>query len=164
MNNEMGKKRTQAAVRLKACGECNLCCVLFTIDELNKPHDVVCPHSTKEGCTIYADRPALCKTFVCQWLDTKEMGEELRPDKCGIIYHRAGGMLLATQRGIYSHMNRANVLWMKTIRQRDIPFIRQYVNEDGTWERAVEAKSRKEAELISKFVDEGILRAKDQLK
>jgi hypothetical protein len=43
--------------------------------------DTWCPHARKgQGCGIYADRPASCRTFVCAWLQG-ELPLWARPDK-----------------------------------------------------------------------------------
>lgn len=128
---------------MKSCDGCNLCCVLFPIKELNKPLNVSCKHSTKEGCDIYAKRPLICKAFICQWLIRQDMGEDLRPDKCGIVYHINDGKLFASQKSIYSHMNKANIIFMDDLKARKIPYTRQYYNEDGILEKVVYAKSPK---------------------
>jgi len=54
----------------RKCGTCSLCCKLLYISELNKPIDKWCGHCRpgRGGCTIYADRPVNCRTFVCHWL------------------------------------------------------------------------------------------------
>ena len=119
---------------MKTCNGCNLCCVLFPIKELNKGTNVVCCHSTKEGCDIYANRLDSCRAFVCQWLIRQDMEEDLRPDRCGIIYHIIDGVLFASQKSIYSHMNKANIIFMDGLRARKIVYKRQYYNEDGVLE------------------------------
>jgi len=54
----------------RKCGSCSLCCYVLDIDELNKPANTWCQHCRpgNGGCDIYADRPPVCRGFVCQWL------------------------------------------------------------------------------------------------
>ncbi|MEZ6185285.1 MAG: hypothetical protein R3F62_09790 [Planctomycetota bacterium] len=44
-----------------------------------------CQHATSAGCGIYDERPEGCRTFRCTWLDTPELDEGMRPDRCGFI-------------------------------------------------------------------------------
>jgi hypothetical protein len=75
-------------MKTRECGSCSLCCKLLYIRELNKPIDTWCQHCKpgKGGCTIYADRPATCRGFVCGWLsDELELGDEWFPARCKMI-------------------------------------------------------------------------------
>ncbi len=76
---------------MKRCSECQACCWLYTLPFLNKPMRSDCPHQCAKGCAIYQQkRDAVCEQFRCEWLRRESWGEELRPDKCKIIYHRRG--------------------------------------------------------------------------
>lgn len=70
----------------RACGACNLCCVIPVIDspELTKPSGAVCRHS-RGGCDIYESRPDVCRRFFCAWRRTKLIPEDWRPDRCGVF-------------------------------------------------------------------------------
>jgi hypothetical protein len=75
------------------CGDCRLCCKLLEVQEIDKPFLKWCPHAKAgTGCSIYADRPQSCRTFVCTWLASQSrvveerMTPELRPDRCGVIF------------------------------------------------------------------------------
>lgn len=74
------------------CGECNVCCCVLTVEELNKPPGVLCRHWSKEHhCTRYETRPADCRNFLCGW-HLQPLGEQWRPDRCEIaIYPVEGG-------------------------------------------------------------------------
>jgi len=41
--------------------------------------------SEEHGCSIYAERPKCCREWECLWLHGL-FGEELRPDKSGVIF------------------------------------------------------------------------------
>lgn len=74
----------------RECGECNVCCYALSIDELKKPPGIVCRHWTKEShCTCYDARPSSCRIFHCGWR-ALPLGEEWRPDRCGIVIYSAG--------------------------------------------------------------------------
>ena len=77
------------------CGDCNACCERFTIPdakwygEEGKPRDQLCDKWCN-GCTIYEERPAPCRTFECLWLkiNTTRGGTfpiELRPNKTNML-------------------------------------------------------------------------------
>jgi uncharacterized protein len=76
------------------CGECNACCRVFEIPEINKPAGKWCEHcAISKGCTIYEDRPSMCVEFECLWLLSQrrmdpheQLGPELRPDRCKVVF------------------------------------------------------------------------------
>jgi hypothetical protein len=65
------------------CKGCTLCCKLLSVEELNMPPLVWCPKcDTKQGCTIYADRPTECRQFFCEFLLDGSMGAHWKPSRC----------------------------------------------------------------------------------
>jgi len=72
-----------------SCGECNVCCKVFNIEDVDSPKGVDCQHCTKFGCLIHEDRPQVCRDFKCGYFISAEAGkfwpENQRPDKCGVI-------------------------------------------------------------------------------
>jgi len=71
------------------CGECTLCCKLLKIDETNsKVNEYCCYCNPNFGCTIYDKRPESCRIFECCWKQMKNAGEDLRPDKCGVLFEK----------------------------------------------------------------------------
>ncbi len=71
---------------MRDCGKCSMCCKLLFISGLTE-RDTWCPHFEKEkGCGIYDHRPPTCMSFSCLWLQSDVMGENLRPDKCGVMF------------------------------------------------------------------------------
>ena len=70
----------------RACGTCNLCCVVPVVDspELAKPSGTVCRHS-RGGCAVYERRPDVCRRFFCAWRRTKLIPDDWRPDRCGVF-------------------------------------------------------------------------------
>ena len=107
------------------CGPCSLCCELLPVPQLNKPESVMCSKCDPgNGCTIHETRPQICRTFDCVFLqsDSKEMGEELRPINCHVVFEKVNETLylaLEDPKYIGSHKN---------------PKVKQYIdklNEDG---------------------------------
>lgn len=69
-----GKKQNE-------CGDCNLCCKVMGISELNKPPGPWCSHAVKgKGCGIYEQRPGSCRQFGCFWL-LGNLAPEYKPNK-----------------------------------------------------------------------------------
>lgn len=70
----------------RSCDGCTMCCKLLSIDVLDKPRGKWCPHcNVKHGCTIYADRPAPCRSFHCGYLRIKELDELWKPAKAKFL-------------------------------------------------------------------------------
>jgi hypothetical protein len=73
----------------RQCGSCTLCCKLMAIPELGKPAGIWCSHCAPgKGCNIYEMRPAECRSFLCGWLTTPQLGPEWKPDKSKIVLTR----------------------------------------------------------------------------
>jgi hypothetical protein len=74
-------------MKTRECGSCSLCCKLLSIRELDKPIDTWCQHCRpgKGGCSIYANRPAECRSFECGWLADERIGEEWFPARCKMV-------------------------------------------------------------------------------
>ena len=72
------------------CGNCQACCTVMRIDELNKPIRTVCEHQCETGCAIYGEHPQSCKNFMCVWV--RGFGESWeRPDKLGVFVEERAG-------------------------------------------------------------------------
>jgi hypothetical protein len=70
------------------CGECTVCCVTLHIDtaEFQKAPGIRCPHlCTEGGCSIYANRPATCRTYYCGWRYLGFLSDTWRPDRSGVL-------------------------------------------------------------------------------
>ena len=75
----------------RTCGPCTACCTVMGVPELEKGLHETCEHVGPRGCRIYADRPASCRSFACQWLRgllevDGSLDPALRPDRCGVIF------------------------------------------------------------------------------
>ena len=76
----------------KSCGSCTLCCTVLGIPELNKRAWDQCPHvASGTGCTIYAERPGSCRKFICGWLLDPQMGPDLKPENCHVVFDQKDG-------------------------------------------------------------------------
>lgn len=71
----------------RTCGDCQLCCKLLPVEELQKDANSRCAHQRHgKGCSIYVRRPVSCAMWSCRWLfgfdDTKDLR---RPDRSHIV-------------------------------------------------------------------------------
>lgn len=72
----------------RECGACTVCCKVMKIDQAGffKPGGVYCHQCRPTGCAVHATRPEVCRGWFCLWRRIKEMPEEARPDRIGIIF------------------------------------------------------------------------------
>ena len=55
---------------MRRCADCRECCIVMSIEEIEKPHDTACPHLCQKGCGIYPERPDECRQFTCMWRES----------------------------------------------------------------------------------------------
>jgi hypothetical protein len=69
------------------CGACTACCVEITIDDpmLSKAPRTTCLHCAANGCSIYATRPDVCRSWFCAWRRSADLPDRLSPDRCGLL-------------------------------------------------------------------------------
>ena len=71
---------------MKECGDCTLCCLLLPVPGVKEGINTNCRFCTHH-CTIYNNnRPTICSTFDCEWLLKENMSDELKPNKCNVIF------------------------------------------------------------------------------
>ena len=70
---------------MNKCGTCTACCTLLPIEPIDKPVNTPCQYCAG-GCSVYDSKPETCTEFACAYLQGENVPEELRPDKCGIIF------------------------------------------------------------------------------
>jgi hypothetical protein len=76
----------------RSCGTCTLCCKVAAVEEVAKPMGVWCPHCRRgTGCAIYASRPPSCRTFYCQWMLERGLGDEWKPERAKFALVRTEG-------------------------------------------------------------------------
>lgn len=67
---------------VRPCGDCQACCSIMAVKELQKENYTRCQHQCAGGCGVYQDRPQSCQTFDC-WYRAGLVKH--RPDKIGVI-------------------------------------------------------------------------------
>ena len=76
---------------MRDCDGCTLCCVELETHDIPSAIGEACRHCTVAvGCQIHESRPKECQDYQCMWTQMEQVGEKLRPDKCGIIFDRIG--------------------------------------------------------------------------
>jgi hypothetical protein len=90
---ELLRRRTKKMRMLKKlveknrhCDECQACCEVLGIKEIEKPPQERCQHQCSTGCGIYQIRPQSCRDYKCMWLQGAILDDDFRPDKCGVIF------------------------------------------------------------------------------
>lgn len=76
-----------ALIEGRECGTCTICCQDLLIDtpELKKvPGELCALCHVGEGCSLYASRPATCRSWHCGWR-LMPLGEEWRADLSQIL-------------------------------------------------------------------------------
>ena len=75
----------------RECGDCTKCCegsLVLTVqgNAINKSNPCHFVSMGKcNGCTIYEQRPQVCKDFECEWILDSSIPEWLKPSVSGII-------------------------------------------------------------------------------
>lgn len=72
---------------MNQCGDCTLCCELLPIKWLDKPANTPCINCVA-GCLIHNTKDPECDGFECAWLQSGVDNDDLRPDKCGVIFEK----------------------------------------------------------------------------
>lgn len=72
---------------MRDCGTCTWCCFFCAVPEYDSPVNQYCRHCIKDkGCSIYEKRKPVCRDFGCLWWLQAQVPENLRPDRCGIMF------------------------------------------------------------------------------
>lgn len=72
----------------RSCGPCTVCCTVPPVDTpaFKKTSGETCQHCISGGgCAIYETRPPVCREWFCGWRHLPHLGEDLRPDLCGVM-------------------------------------------------------------------------------
>jgi hypothetical protein len=119
----------------RQCGECMVCCEYMPIStpRLIKRAEVLCDHCVvNRGCSIYATRPNVCRTWHCLWRRDAAMPDELRPDRSRMIFS-----LIVHDEPRYLFENaHITCIAMKSKADYDVPLV---------------------AATIQRYIDEGVL-------
>lgn len=91
---------------MQDCGECTLCCKLLHIKEVDSKPNEYCKHcDLNVGCNIYDNRPDGCREFQCAWLQMNQVGIEMRPDKCGVLFEKfTDSIMMGATDGYMAHL------------------------------------------------------------
>jgi hypothetical protein len=56
-----------------------------------------CKHcDIAKGCKIWGEHPKECKEYYCMWVQQEKSSENMRPDRCGVIFDKiADDIILA---------------------------------------------------------------------
>jgi len=79
----------------RECGDCTKCCEgwVSSVDKKiefypGKPCHFLKGKNICNGCTIYEDRPKMCKDFECEWLINENIPEWFKPSISNTILMR----------------------------------------------------------------------------
>jgi hypothetical protein len=76
-----------APPRVRECGSCSACCTLLEVTDVGKSANEWCKHcDAGKGCKIYHDRPQMCRSFSCAWLQG-HLDDAWFPEKAGMVVH-----------------------------------------------------------------------------
>jgi len=87
----------------RSCGECSACCFTLEVKAIKKrPFSLCGSLSESGGCSIYPDRPDVCRTFTCAWLSGEVGTESQRPDMIGLVSVKRDGRIFVfkTREGV----------------------------------------------------------------
>jgi hypothetical protein len=121
------------------CGDCTACCVIPHIrdKDFEKPSGVACPNCSKGfGCRVYQQRPSVCRTFKCMWLESQSkndrMPAELRPNRCGAFFVIPDDKSLTVE--VHGKPNSAAWVWLNEMQAKGYKAkkITSYVGESFT--------------------------------
>jgi len=70
---------------MNSCGDCQVCCEVLVIEGISEGL-TKCKNQCDVGCSIHSNKPKQCSDFHCSYIPNTTWGEELRPDKCGVLF------------------------------------------------------------------------------
>jgi len=73
----------------RSCGDCDVCCNILEVKEINKKTYKNCDHRAEGGgCGIYESRPHSCRTWDCSYiLGLMPNKESLKPNNLGLMFY-----------------------------------------------------------------------------
>lgn len=116
----------------RACGDCQLCCVLLPVKDIGKGANTRCQHQRHhKGCAVYRTAlPNSCHLWNCRWLLNDDTADQSRPDRSGIVIDVVPEYITVTDNITGLQENRPVIqIWMDPKRldaHRD-PAFRAYV-------------------------------------
>lgn len=88
---------------MRSCGDCKACCIVLSVEEIDKPRDTPCEHLCEKGCDIYEKRPESCRGFQCFWLTGIRddlFRDRDRPDQSGLVVEPAATSAFERRTGL----------------------------------------------------------------
>lgn len=80
---------------MPACDGCTLCCKLLPAPWMNSLAGELCKECEEGiGCKIFDKTDKRCKNFSCIYNQAEKCGDELRPDRCGVIFEKLNDRLI----------------------------------------------------------------------
>lgn len=120
----------------RSCGECNLCCTVQGVEEIQKPINVRCSNLNVLGrCGCYATRPQSCRSYMCLWRQGF-MPDVLKPSR---------------SRAVMEHNDKGDMIVMRVLAQ-DRAHIRR-----GVLRRFIESAASQNVPVIVVCGDERTL-------
>jgi hypothetical protein len=95
----VAERNSPARARLKACGDCSLCCTVYEREDFEKKAGHDCHHTRSDAspnggsCGIWGLHPASCQSFKCLWLKHEDLDGLWRPDVAGFVMTHEGTTL-----------------------------------------------------------------------
>jgi hypothetical protein len=74
---------------MRKCDDCGLCCKLLDVPGLAKLGEWcsnASPGCLGGCCTIHKKRPVFCQKYECLWRLSNVLGDELKPNRCGVVF------------------------------------------------------------------------------
>jgi hypothetical protein len=73
----------------RSCGNCDVCCNILEVRELNKKSYCNCTYRAEGGgCGRYDTRPSICRDWNCAYiLNLIPGGEEVKPNNIGLMFY-----------------------------------------------------------------------------
>jgi hypothetical protein len=82
-----GVSAPQAPQEVRDCGSCTSCCTLLEVTDAGKAVNEWCKYcEAGKGCSIYDQRPQMCRSFSCAWLQG-HLNDDWYPERAGIVVH-----------------------------------------------------------------------------
>lgn len=91
---------------MRQCGDCQLCCKLLPVRELDKPANTKCSHQKYHaGCAIYKrGMPFSCAAWNCRWLVSDDTHDLSRPDRSHYVIDIMPDHITAENDGVSGHI------------------------------------------------------------
>jgi hypothetical protein len=112
----------------RQCGDCQLCCKLLPVKELQKAAGQRCRHQKHhKGCAIYPHRPSACALWSCRWLTDSDTTALARPNRAGYVIDSLPDEIAVTPEGGERTMYLALQIWVDGDKWKDDEALTRYI-------------------------------------